>query len=58
MSESEYLRVLISQIRAVVADCFDLRASERLRLIADELERRTNAPPFLLDKPSANNEGV
>jgi hypothetical protein len=48
----EDLRDLGRRIRAIADDCFDLRAVERLRNLADEIERATGVPPIILTKKS------
>jgi len=44
------LRGLGRRIRAIADDCFDLRAVERLRKLADEIERATGVPPIILTR--------
>jgi hypothetical protein len=43
--DGEALRDLGQRIRAIADDCFDLRAVERLRILADEIERAVRMPP-------------
>ena len=43
ISDAEYLRATASLIRAVAADCFDLRAKERLNFIAETIEEKAAA---------------
>jgi hypothetical protein len=40
---SVYLRELAARCRDWSRDCFDLRAAERLRLVADELSTQASA---------------
>jgi hypothetical protein len=46
MADAEILRLLIGLVRSIASDCFDLGASERLRLLADEMDAivRKTAP--------------
>jgi hypothetical protein len=41
MVDAEILRLLASRMRAIASDCFDLTASERLRVLSEELEKLT-----------------
>jgi hypothetical protein len=50
--DREELRGLGERIRAIADDCFDLRAVERLRKLADEIERATGVPPIILTRES------
>jgi hypothetical protein len=40
LSESDYLRMVATRIRAIAAASFELETLERLRLLADDVERR------------------
>jgi hypothetical protein len=54
LSDAEYLRATASLIRAVAADCFDLRAKERLNFIAETIEERaaTGIVPLVRQDPA------
>ena len=39
MLSGEALGQLISRMRAIASDCYDIGAAERLRLLVEELER-------------------
>jgi hypothetical protein len=45
--DAETLRLFISRMRAIAADCVDLGASERLRVLSEELEKVTKRPAVL-----------
>jgi archaellum biogenesis ATPase FlaH len=47
MIDAETLRSFISQMRAIAADCVDLGASDRLRVLSEELEKITKRPAVL-----------
>jgi hypothetical protein len=44
------LPALAARIRAIADDCFDLRAVDRLRSLADEIDRATSVPPIILTR--------
>jgi hypothetical protein len=48
MIDPEFLSSLVSRIRAIASDCFDLRAVERLRAVAEEIDQKISAPPTIL----------
>jgi hypothetical protein len=39
MVDAEILRLFVSRMRAIASDCVDLTASERLRVLSEELEK-------------------
>jgi hypothetical protein len=41
MVDAEILRSFASRMRAIASDCFDLAASQRLRILSEELEKMT-----------------
>ncbi len=51
----EELRAFGQKIRAIADDCFDMRAVERLRNLADEIDRATSVPPIILTKQGETN---
>jgi len=40
MFNEDDARTLVAHIRLIASDCFDLRAVERLRLLADQIEQK------------------
>ena len=48
-----YLSALVSRMRVIASDCFDLTAAERLRLMADEVVKTIAATPDILPQPKA-----
>jgi hypothetical protein len=56
MSGDEDLHAVASHIRWIAANCFDLRAVERLRLLAEQLEKRMLGPRVMLTKQD-NKQG-
>jgi hypothetical protein len=56
MFNEDDVRTLVAYIRSIASDCFDLRAVERLRSLADQIEqkgRESKAVPTKND----NSEG-
>ncbi len=47
MVDAEILRLFVSRMRAIASDCFDLAASERLRVLSEELEKMTKRAAVL-----------
>jgi hypothetical protein len=39
MVDADILRLFVSRMRVIASDCFDLAASERLRVLSEELEK-------------------
>jgi hypothetical protein len=59
ISDADYLRATASLIRAVAADCFDLRAKERLNFIAGTIEEKATASgiaPVVCRDPDADRD--
>jgi hypothetical protein len=50
--DGEELRSLGQRLREIADDCFDLRAVERLRHLADEIEGIASVPPIILTRDS------
>lgn len=48
MVDPAYMSALVSRIRTIAADCFDLRAAERMRIMADEIVETISATPAIL----------
>jgi hypothetical protein len=40
MFNEDDVRTLVVHIRSIASDCFDLRAVERLRVLADQIEQK------------------
>jgi hypothetical protein len=53
MFNEDDVRTLVAHIRLIASDCFDLRAIERLRALADQIEQKGQAFPTKND----NSEG-
>jgi hypothetical protein len=47
MVDAEILRLFVSRMRAIASDCSDLAASERLRVLSEELEKTTKRAAVL-----------
>jgi hypothetical protein len=47
MIDAGTLRSFTRRMRAIAADCVDLGASERLRILSEELEKITKRPTVL-----------
>jgi hypothetical protein len=58
MSADQFLRLLGTRLHLIGADCFDLKAKERLRLLAEEIDRRLAGPPVNLSQPDCNDEAT
>jgi hypothetical protein len=50
MFNEDDVRTLVAHIRSIASDCFDLRAVERLRSLADQIEQKEQAPNVVSDK--------
>ena len=50
MVDPAYLSTLVSRMRVIASDCFDLTAAERLRIMADEIVKTIAAPPAILPR--------
>lgn len=57
MAGDEELRGVVADIRLIAADCFDLRAVERLRLLVEQIENRMLGPRAVLTKQDKNQGG-
>jgi hypothetical protein len=42
------LRSVLQHIRFIASECFDLKAVERLRVLADQIEQKMRAPKVVL----------
>jgi hypothetical protein len=56
MAGDEDLRAVVADIRLIAADCFDLRAVERLRLLVEQIEKRMLGARVVLTKQE-NSQG-
>jgi hypothetical protein len=56
MFSEDEVRTLVARIRSIASDCFDLRAVERLRSLADQIEQKGQEPKVVLTK-NDNSEG-
>jgi hypothetical protein len=54
MAGDEELRAVVADIRLIAADCFDLRAVERLRLLVEQIEKRMLGPRVVLTNQDTN----
>jgi len=52
--DGDELRALARRIRAIADDCFDLRAAERLRRLADEIAQAIGVSPHI---PTTESDG-
>jgi len=57
MSGDEDLHAVVSHIRLIAADCFDLRAVERLRLLAEQIEKRMLGHRVVLTRQDKDQGG-
>ena len=51
-----YLSALVSRIRVIAYGCFDLRAAERLRVMADEIVQTIAATPNILTQSKTRGD--
>jgi hypothetical protein len=51
MADTEYIRDVAKRCDAISRNCFDLRAAELMRLLADELRDKADAQPGLVPLP-------
>jgi hypothetical protein len=54
MAGDEELRAVVADIRLIAAECFDLRAVERLRLLVEQIEKRMLGPRAVLTNQDTN----
>jgi hypothetical protein len=47
MVDAEALRLVVSRMRAIALDCFDLTAAQRIRALAEELEKMARGTTVL-----------
>jgi hypothetical protein len=57
MAGDEELRAVVADIRLIAADCFDLRAVERLRLLVEQIEKRMLGARAALTTQDRNQGG-
>lgn len=53
MIDPAYLSALVSRMRLIASDCFDLTAAERLRIMADEVVKTIAASSDIFPQPKA-----
>jgi len=58
MAGDEELRAVVADIRLIAADCFDLRAVERLRLLVEQIEKRMPGARAVLTKQENQGGGL
>jgi hypothetical protein len=47
MVDIETLRLVVSRMRAIASNCFDLAAAQRLNVLSEELEKMIKRPDVL-----------
>jgi hypothetical protein len=57
MAGDEELRAVVADIRLIAADCFDLKAVERLRLLVEQIEKRMHGARAALTTQDRNQSG-
>jgi hypothetical protein len=57
MAGDEELRAVVADIRLIAADCFDLRAVERLRLLVEQIEKRLGPRAVLTNQDTSQGSG-
>jgi hypothetical protein len=57
MAGDEELRAVVADIRLIAAECFDLRAAERLRLLVEQIEKRMLGVRATLTTQERNHQG-
>jgi len=48
MADTQYIRDVAKRCDAISRNCFDLRAAELMRLLADELRDKANEQPSMV----------
>jgi hypothetical protein len=51
MADTQYIRDVARRCDAISRNCFDLRAAEMMRLLADELRDKANQQPNMVSLP-------
>ena len=61
MTEVPALQSIVERLTSIASDCFDMRAVERLRALAEELASKPQAPPVMMNgarNPETDAEGA
>ena len=56
MLSEEDAYAILGNIRLIVLECFDLTTVRRLRLLADQIEQKIQAPSVMLTKLSITED--